>query len=148
MKRPGPLSIAGGQLVVAVCIASAAAISGATEPKLFDRLGGLPAIKAVVDRTLHSAARDPRTSRSFKDIKVDGLKESVVEQLCEATGGPCKYEGATMAKVHQGLEISPAEFDAFSQQLVETLDYFKVGAREKDELLQLLAPMRPEIVGK
>lgn len=148
MKRPGLFSIPWGQLVLAGCVALSACATRQPEPKLFDRLGGLPAIKAVADRTIDSAARDPRTSRSFKDIKLEGVKESVVEQLCEATGGPCKYEGASMIKAHQGLDITAAEFDAFAQQLVATLDHFKVGAREKDELLRLLGPMKNEIVSK
>jgi hemoglobin len=118
------------------------------EPRLFDRLGGLPAITAVVDKTIDSAARDPRTSRSFKGIKLQGVKEAVVAQLCEASGGPCKYEGATMLKAHKGLDITSAEFDAFAQQLVATLDEFKVPKREKDELLQMLAPMKGDIVTK
>ena len=69
-------------------------------------------------------------------------------QLCQATGGPCKYEGASMAKVHQGLTITSAEFDALVEQLSETLDQFKVGAREKNELIQLLAPMKSDVVSK
>ena len=118
------------------------------QARLYDRLGGLPAITAVVDKTIDSAARDPRTSRSFKGIKLQGVKESVVAQLCEATGGPCKYEGATMRKAHQDLDITAAEFDAFAQQLVATLDEFKVPQREKDELLHMLAPMKGDIVTK
>ncbi len=94
------------------------------------------------------AARDPRTSRSFEGVKLEGVKESVAAQLCEASGGPCKYQGETMTRVHQGLDINSDEFNAFVQQLVATLDQFKVGAREKDDLLKLLAPMRTQIVTK
>jgi len=135
-------------LILAGALVLAGCASTPPQAKLYDRLGGLPAITAVVDRTLDSAASDPRTSRSFKGIKLAGVKESVVAQLCEATGGPCKYEGGTMRKVHQDLDITAAEFDAFAQQLVVTLDAFKVPQREKDELLQLLAPMKGDIVSK
>lgn len=142
-----------GLFFAAICLALTGGIvlpaaAGEAAPKLFDRLGGLPAIQAVVGRTIDSAARDPRTSRSFKDIKLDALKDSVAAQLCEASGGPCKYEGESMVKAHKGLDITTGEFDAFALQLIAALDYYKVGAVEKDELLQLLGPMKSEIVGK
>ena len=141
LARMGLAALA-GSVVFAGCA------STPPQPTLYDRLGGLPALTAVVDKTIDSAARDPRTSRSFKGIKLQGVKESVVAQLCEATGGPCKYEGANMRKAHHGLDITSAEFDAFAQQLVATLDAFKVPQREKDELLQMLAPMKGDIVTK
>ena len=133
-------------LVSGTILAGCAAVP--PQVTLFDRLGGLPAISAVVDKTIDSAARDPRTSRSFKGIKLEGVKESVVTQLCETTGGPCKYEGASMRKAHQDLDITAAEFDAFAQQLIATLGAFNVPVREKNELLELLAPMKGDIVTK
>ena len=135
-------------LSVIAALALASCASQAPQASLYSRLGGLPAIKAVVEKTLDTAASDPRTSRSFKGIKLAGVKESVVAQLCEASGGPCKYQGESMAKVHAGLDITSAEFDAFAGQLVSVLDEFKVGAAEKNELLQLLGPMKRDIVTK
>lgn len=137
-----------GQLTLVACIALAGCAAQQPEPKLFDRLGGLPAITAVVDKTLDSVAHDPRTSRSFDGVKLGTVKQSVVAQICEATGGPCKYKGDSMREVHQGLGITSAEFDAFVQQLIATLDQFKVGEREKHDLLQILAPMKTDIVTK
>lgn len=137
-----------GQLALVACIALAGCAAQQPEPKLFDRLGGLPAITAVVDKTLDSVAHDPRTSRSFDGVKLGTVKQSVVAQICEATGGPCKYKGDSMREVHQGLGITSAEFDAFVQQLIATLDQFKVGEREKHDLLQILAPMKTDIVTK
>ncbi len=137
-----------GQLALVVCIALTGCATQQPEPKLFDRLGGLPAITAVVDKTLDSAAHDPRTSHSFDGVKLEAVKRSVVAQICEATGGPCKYKGDSMREVHQGLGITSAEFDAFVQQLIATLDQFKVGEREKHDLLQTLAPMKTDIVTK
>lgn len=134
--------------LIAATLSLAACALQPPKASLYDRLGGTPAIKAVVDKTIDNAAADPRTSRTFKGIKLTGIKESVVAQLCEATGGPCKYEGASMAKVHEGLDITSAEFDAFAGILVGVLDEFKVGAAEKNELLQMLGPMKKDIVTK
>ncbi len=135
-------------LVLASSIALAGCAGTPPQATLYERLGGLPAITAVVDKTLDRTATDPRTRRSFEGIKLKPLKESIALHLCEVTGGPCKYEGATMAKAHQGLDITSAEFDAMVSQLSDTLDQFKVGAREKNELLQLLAPMKRDVVSK
>lgn len=146
MKFPRLACLRGA--LIAASLALAACAAQPSKASLYERLGGLPAITAVVDKTIDRAAADPRTSRTFKGIKLGGIKESVVAQLCEASGGPCKYEGATMAKVHEGLDITSAEFDAFAGVLVSVLDEFKVGAAEKNELLQLLGPMKRDIVTK
>lgn len=146
MAKPASFTLRLGKLLLASLVVLAGCAAPPPEPVLFDRLGGLPAIKAVVDKTIDRAAVDPQTSRSFKGIRTQGVKESVVAQICEATGGPCKYEGATMAKAHKGLDISDAEFKAFVGHLVVTMDEFKVPAREKSEVLHMLAPMKADIV--
>jgi hemoglobin len=127
---------------------SGCATAPAPEPSLFVRLGGLPALTAVTDKTIDLTATDPRTSRSFDGVKLKPLKQSIVSFLCQATGGPCKYEGESMANAHRGLGITSAEFDAMVGQLVDTLDQFKVPAKEKNELLQLLGPLKADIVTK
>lgn len=135
-------------MLLASCIALSACATSAPQPTLYMRLGGLPAITAVVDKTIDRAASEPLTKRSFKDIKLKALKESIVMQICQAANGPCKYEGETMANAHHGLDITAAEFDGLVGQLSDTLDEFKVGTREKTELLQLLAPMKRDVVSK
>jgi hemoglobin len=118
------------------------------QPTLFERLRGLPALSAVADKLVDRSAADPRTRRSFEGVKLKPLKASITSQLCQATGGPCKYEGESMANAHKGLAISSAEFDALVGNLIATLDEFHVGAREKSELIQMLAPMKSDIVTK
>ena len=135
-------------LFAVTCCATLGACASPPQASLFDRLGGMPAITAVADKTVERSASDPRTRRSFEGVKLAGLKKGLSAQICEASGGPCKYEGDSMAQVHKGLDITAAEFDALVEQLVDTLDQFKVPAREKNELLQLLGPMKSDIVTK
>ena len=52
-----------------------------------------------------------------------------------------------MADAHEGMYIRDEEFDALVQDLVMSLDKFKVPAREQGELLALLGQMRNAIVG-
>jgi len=119
---------------------------------LFQRLGGLPAIQAVVkDFVENQVAPDPRINRFFaatvRANRVAQLEAAVVDQICQATGGPCVYRGPPMPVVHRGMRISDADFGAFVEDLIKTLNKFKVPPREQQELLGILGPLKPEIVG-
>lgn len=113
---------------------------------LYGRIGGENTLKAVVITLLDDASSDPRTSRSFKDVKLSVLKESLYAQLCFLTGGGCTYEGETMKNAHADLAITQAEFELMVQMLRDALSRHGVGEREKNEVLKMLAPMRRDIV--
>ena len=70
----------------------------------------------------------------------------LVDQVCEAAGGPCTYTGRNMRETHDGMGVTAGEFDALVADLVATLDEFEVPKAEQEELLGLLGPMRDEIV--
>ena len=74
------------------------------------------------------------------------LKTMLVDQICEAAGGPCKYRGANMVDAHKGMKISDGEFTALVEDLVKSLDKFKVPEKEKNELLGILGPLNTDIV--
>ena len=115
------------------------------QQSLFTRLGGLPVLTKITDEFIDKVATASSTKRSFDGIKLKALKESVVEQLCKLSGGPCVYEGETMLNSHKDAKISEAEFDAFVGMFRETLNKY-VDTREKNELLKILAPMKRDIV--
>lgn len=117
------------------------------EASLYDRLGGKPAITAVVDRMVANIAANPMIKGRFAQTDIPGLKSKLVDQICEASGGPCRYTGLDMRRAHAGMMITDAEFDALAGDLVEALDHFKVPAREKNELLSAVGGMRGDIVG-
>jgi len=123
------------------------------EPTLYERLGGKPAIEAVVEDFVSRLAADMRISNArvaarFSTTHVPSLKMHLVNQICEAAGGPCKYTGRDMQSAHAGLEITMAEFNAVVDDLVAALNKFKVPEKEKNELLSVLGPMNKEIVQK
>ena len=118
------------------------------DKSLYERLGGKDAITAVVDDFVGRVAADNRINKFFAKANVPRLKMLLVDQICEATGGPCKYTGHDMKAAHKGMAITNADFDALVGDLVATLDKFKVGEREKQELLAALGPMRKDIVEK
>jgi hemoglobin len=113
---------------------------------LYERLGGLEAITAVVDSFVAGCAEDERINRKFERSDIPRLKKMLVDQVCEATGGPCTYTGRDMRETHDGMGVTAGEFDALVEDLVATLNEFDVPQAEQEELLGLLAPMRGDIV--
>jgi hemoglobin len=113
---------------------------------LYDRLGGLDAIRAVVDSLVARCAGDERINQKFERSDIPRLTTMLVDQVCEATGDPCTYTGRDMREVHDGMGVTAGEFDALVEDLVATLDEFDVPKAEQEELLGLLAPMRDDIV--
>ena len=128
-------------------------VSQAKDKTLYDRLGGKKAITAVVDEFVGRVAADTRINSYFAAAAADpqrlaSFKMKLVDQICEASGGPCKYMGGDMKSAHMGMGISGPEFDALVSDLVGALDKFKVGEKEKSDLLGALGPMKPQIVEK
>ena len=137
--------------------ASAAKTGDMSGKTLWDRLGGEPAVTAVVDEFVNTAATDPKvnftrkgTAREWEasEANVKKLKRRLVEFISQNTGGPLKYQGRDMVSSHTGMNITNAEFDALAGHLVKALDKFKVPQKEKDELVKIVSSTRPQIVGK
>ena len=118
----------------------------AQDQTLFERLGGQPALEAVVDQFLTNVGGDDRISKAFANANMTRLRGLLVEQICSATGGPCVYTGRSMRETHAGLGVTDADFTALVEDLVAALDAFQVPAQEKGELLAILAPMQTDIV--
>jgi hemoglobin len=113
---------------------------------LYERLGGLDAITAVVDSVVARQGGDDRINRKFGRTDIPHLKKNFVDQVCEATGGPCTYTGRSMREAHDAMQVTAGEFDAFIQDLEGVLDELNVPTTEHQELLGLLLPLRDEIV--
>ena len=138
-------------LFLAVAVSGCAAMESSpstmmTEKSLYDRLGGKPAITAVVDDFVGRVAADNRINGKFANADIPRLKMMLVDQICQASGGPCTYTGRDMKTAHAGMGINSSEFDTLVRDLVATLNRFKVPEREKNELLAALGPMKNDIV--
>ena len=128
--------------------AAASADAQMMQPPLYWRLGGTPAITAVVDDFVGNVAADRRINRFFARTDIARLKFYLVQQICAGTGGPCIYSGRDMRTVHAGMGIKSRHFNALVQDLGKTLNKFKVGKTEQDQLLGVLGPMKAMIVEK
>ena len=100
----------------------------------------------MVDDFVANVAADSRINARFANTDIPRFKQLLVDQICAGTGGPCTYTGRDMKTTHAGMGITDAEFDALVEDLVRSLDKFKVPAAEKEELLGILGPMKSDIV--
>ena len=133
-------------VTVALCLSAFLSAASAQAQSLYDRLGGKDAIKAVVDEFVGITAADPRINKKFAKTDIPRLKFHLVEQICQVTGGPCKYTGRDMKTAHKHMGVTEGEFGALVENLVKALDKFNVKEKEKNELLGKLGPLKPEIV--
>lgn len=149
MLRRGFVRTLGAAALAALVLGACQSMpAGAPARSLYDRLGGQPAIVAVVDDFVGNVAADARINARFANADIPRLKRLLVEQICAGTGGPCKYTGRDMKSSHRGMNITDAQFNALVEDLVKTLDKFNVPKKEQGELLAILGPMKPDIVGQ
>src|SRR2546426_5143548 len=111
---------------------------------LYERLGGVYSIAAVVDDFINRIMDDPRLNANPKvneahhRVSRAGFKYLVTEQVCEATGGPQRYTGRSMYDSHAHLDITEQEWQALLDDLKQTLDKFKAPAAERAELFAIV----------
>ncbi len=116
------------------------------DSSLYQRLGGKESIAAVVADFCARSVADDRIKAKYVKTDAARLEAMLVDQICEAAGGPCTYTGRDMKQAHDHMGVTTAEFDAQVEVLVASLNHFAVPQAEQDELLGMLAPMRVDIV--
>jgi hemoglobin len=126
--------------------AAAARLPESGPRSLYDRLGGKPAVEAVVDGLLKKALTDERINYTWAGTPLPRVRQRLVELVCAGTGGGCTYSGRDMIAAHRGLGITGEQFGALVGHLVATLDELKVPEKEKGEVLAILGPMKGAIV--
>jgi hemoglobin len=144
-------------------IKSAESKTASSDKSLYDRLGGVFAIAAVIDHFSDAVVQNPIVGKTSKNPalrewhtknlgRLPGLKFMRSLWVCNVAGGPFEYTATRPGKTdvgleeaHRNLRISPAEFDEVAAELGRTLDFFKVPKREKDEVLGAFAAHKSEV---
>ena len=122
------------------------------KPSLYDRLGGVYSIATVVDDLIDRVMSDarlnanPLVNEAHHRVPPAGFKYLVTEMVCWAGGGPQKYSGKPMAESHAHLKITATEWEAFMDDLQQSLDKFAVPAQEQAELKAIVNSTRSDIV--
>lgn len=122
------------------------------KPSLYERLGGVYRIAAIVDDFIDRITADPRLNAnprlkaaSQRDSAA-GFKYLVTEMLCWATGGPQKYTGRSMADSHRHLNVNEAEWNSFIDDFRQSLDKYEIPSAEQQELVELFERSRTEVI--
>jgi hemoglobin len=119
---------------------------------LYDRLGGVYSIAVVIDDLIDRIMVDPRLNanprvdEAHHRVSPQGFKYYVTEMLCWAAGGPQSYSGRSMVDSHRELRITAAEWDAFMDDLDQTLTRFAVPEPERGEVVAIIESTKPDIV--
>jgi hemoglobin len=119
---------------------------------LYERLGGVYTIAAVVDDFIDRVMDDPRLNANPKvndarrRVFPAGFKYLVTEQVCQAAGGPQRYTGRTMYDSHVHLGITDEEWQAFLDDFRQALDKFGVPEAEREELFAIVDGTKKDIV--
>ena len=129
--------------------------TGMTEPSLYERLGGIFAIAAVVDRFSDEIITNPKLNlnpalkawnETEAPARLPGLKFGRTQWIAAAAGGPFAYTGLPLEEAHQDFHLTAEEFAEVGAEIVRALDYFQVPAREKQELVDAYMQSMPEVV--
>ena len=122
------------------------------EPTLYERLGGVYNIAAVVDDLIERLYVNdvlnavPEIDKARNPLRKPGLKFQLTALMCQVTGGPEKYTGRDMKEMHANLKISEKEWDAMAADFKATLDKFKVPEKEQAELFEIVGSTKGDIV--
>ena len=121
-------------------------------PSLYERLGGVYSIATVMDDFIDRVMTDarlnanPLVDEAHHRVSPAGFKYLVTEMVCWAAGGPQKYTGRSMKEMHQHLKITATEWEAFLNDLQQSLDKFAVPQAEQAEIKAIVASTRADIV--
>ena len=103
-----------------------------------------------MDTLVERLLADPRTHTFFADAELPKLKEALVVQFCEVSGGPCRRDpkAKSMRQVHYAQDVTKADFNAVVEVLQQAMDAQGIGFSAQNRLLAQLAPMHREIINK
>lgn len=115
---------------------------------LYARLGQRPGIEAVMSEFVARAARDRRLAKRFAKTDPKALIAKLTEQMCEATGGPCKYTGKDMKTAHAGMKVTNREWNITGAHMLAAMRAKKVPRKEQAEVMKMLGSMKGDIIGQ
>lgn len=140
------LAIALVAMLAPPAFAQGAAAMATAPTGLYQALGEKPGITRLMDDFVNRVVKDPRIGGHFKDVKPAALKESLTDQICQLSGGPCKYEGADMKSAHADMDINKGHFNALVEVLQSAMDAQGIPFAQQNRLLALLAPMHRDVI--
>lgn len=125
---------------------AASAYPMAPAPGLYQALGELPGLRALMDDTVQRLRADARIGEQFKDANLANLAKQLADQACQLAGGPCVYKGPDMKAAHADMNIRRSDFNALVEVLQQAMDARGIPFTRQNQLLALFAPMHRDVV--
>src|SRR5687767_984290 len=136
-------------LVLAATLAAGSAQAQTTAPSaddtLYQQLGAQPGLTQLMDDFMTRLLADARMGPFFKDVNHQQVKDQLVLQFCEVSGGPCKRNGPDMKQAHADMNITKNNFNALVEVLQQSMDARGIAFTTQNKLLAKLAPMHRDI---
>lgn len=140
-----------GARILVLCLSVALGACSAVRPAdetLYARLGGEAGITRIVDAFLYELAGDADVLPLFANTDLQRFRSKFIEQLCAVADGPCVYSGDSMRETHRYMNISHAQFNSVVTDLVVAMEKNKVATGAQNALLERLAKLYPDVVGR
>lgn len=120
------------------------------QPKdwLYQQLGAESGVSQLVDGLLSKIEQDQQIVHHFRDTDIARFRQLLIEQICELSGGPCRYTGASMQESHTGFQITAADFDQLVNHLMAVMEQQQIPIAAQNHLLALLAPMQADVINR
>ena len=132
--------------LIALFLASPVAGAQPADATLYQHLGEKPGITRLMDDFVSGLTTDARTAPFFAKTNLKHLKEQLVDQICQVSGGPCQYGGADMKTAHAELDIRKGDFNALVEVLERAMDHQGVAFSDQRQLLARLAPLHRDVI--
>lgn len=115
---------------------------------VYERLGYQSGVERLVDNFLANVAGDDGLSGRFANTDMGKLRGQLINQMCEATDGPCAYESQSMREINAGSGITEAEFAVITGHFAGALEQTRVSASDKAAVMEAFSAMQGDIVGQ
>ena len=115
---------------------------------VYERIDYQSGVETVVDYFLANVAGDDRVNGRFADTDMAQLRGHLIDQVCEATDGPCTYTGKSMREAHAGMGITEAEFAIIAGHFAAAMEQAGVGSSDHATIMGVLSAMQDDIVGR
>ena len=133
-------------LLVSFILLVSACVNQKQPDELYQELGAQAGVARLVDALIVEIKANPRVMIFFQDTQFDYFRDRLIEDICVRSGGPCTYQGLSMADAHSGMAIRESEFNYFVEDTQKAMQAVGLKTSTQNKLLALLALERSEVI--
>jgi two-component system chemotaxis sensor kinase CheA len=144
--KPAPAPVA-----AAAPAAAAKPAKGGSGPSIYEQIGGMGTIDAVVEVMFGRIMGDLRLKPFFDGANVDHIQGRLRDYLSKICGGPDGYGKVDLNKPHAGVVargMNDEHFDAFAGHLQAALNALEVPTPLAAMIMAIIFGSREEIMGR